>query len=53
MAVQQKRAEDTSEFGVDQAEAEQALFLVSTTLKINGDHEESPDELSAGENASE
>lgn len=28
-------------------------FLVSTMLKINGDHEESPDDLSAGENASE
>lgn len=32
---------------------EQALFLLSTMLKINGEHEESPDDLSAGENASE
>lgn len=32
---------------------EHSPFLVSTMLKINGGHEESPDDLSAGENASE
>jgi len=32
---------------------EHSPLLVSTMLKINGDHEESPDDLSAGENASE
>ena len=32
---------------------EHSPFLVSTMLKINGDHEESPDDLSAGENALE
>lgn len=53
MAVQQKGLKAPRNLEWIRHRLQQAPFLVSTMLKINGDHEESPDDLSAGENASE
>lgn len=53
MAMQQKGLKAPWNLVWIRHRLEQAPFLVSTMLKINRDHEESPDDLSAGENASE